>query len=931
MMKQNNLELSPETKLDGIMSQIKDLEATLTNVSNIKQLSNLLSVIDETQSDIDCTLQSFCMKNKFSHQSTIRSLEISRLQLSSTLNQSRNLKNIMSDANDLSYKITERVRLLDIEKNQLINLKTYIDNVKTLKMELSRANDAIERNDWKIASESISIIRNLPDGLINDSFVEFKVPSSNLEDLPSDLLNRWIKELEVIFVNEFNDAATKKDVNKLTEYFQLFPLIGKPKVGLQYYSKFICSIISEQSRSIIRSAQNKDSKTEFYSQLLFRLYQTISTIVNQHSKVIKLYYGGDVVNDILKEIQMECDLQSNLIFETYSDSKNLDRSINDIQQYDYPILIQQIYNNADDTANEEDEDNIQETVELIEVSKITDELSAMMNHWSMYSKFFVVVWNNFLQNSDKVSDDKYTGEIYNNINNIYSRNIYPAPLIYSTFGIKISDVIVRKFDIFCTYTIRRTLEKACTIETLNSLLPQLTTCLNFLTSVFKKIDNSMSNSLFSLLPEEPPISSLADDIIIVLNTILLETLTTGELTTIKNMVSNIKRVLLNDFLNIIQQRLKLNLKPSSNLITKETIRKIHRQQNPLIESPLSNSSNNSPNRSSTPIGGINVSASDIANTGAMFMRGLNAAISYTMTGDETNDSTFFLGDDTEIKQYIIYLNTLSAMNSYLEKMVESCLKNNKTRSLLIIDDQELSQIRKSTEKGETITTNMSIPILNDNVIYAKIEKLLNTIPNGFKERTDMIIENNVKLIFERIFKIRVLRLINDAIEDSYMVSLEDGEFYSIDPINNSNNVNNAANGTTANTENNNINKIFKFIKNWNSLIVPYVTTLAPDIFAKLITKIIELSAIVLENKIWKLEKKVSGSGAFKLEQDISNIIGELTKFNYNLRSKFLKVTQIIMVVGLDEDEDISVLEELDESMEWALTPSERTRARRLRG
>lgn len=902
-----------DKRIDFLVEKVNSLDSNLTATVNIKQLTKLLGDITVTQNNIDSTLQSYTTKNTFQHQSSIRSLEISRVELSTTLNHSRNLKSIMDNANSLSYKITERVRLLDSEKSQLIQIKEYVDNVKTLKMELMRAHNAIARKDWLIASKSISIIRQLPEGLIRDPYVEFKVPTTSLEELPSVLLTNWITQLEQTFVQEFNDAAAKRDAQKLTYFFQLFPLIGKDKVGLRCYSKFICGIISDQSRSSIRNAENRESRPEFYAQLLFRLFQTISGIVNQHSKIISSYYGRSVVNDILKDIQMECDLQSKLIYETYADSKRLERFASEIQQYGYPVLIKEIYKNVAESEDEEEENSEEaEAVELAEVSQVTDELSAMMNHWAMYSKFFVVVWNEFADSSSNTNNNK---------------NVFPPPLILSSFGMKIHDRIIRQFDLFCTYAIRRTLEKACTIESLGSLLPQFSVCLKFLTLVFKKIDNSTTHSLYTLIPEEPAVSSLADDIIIVLNTILLEVLATGELTTIKNMVSNMKRILLNDFMNIIQQRLKgLSLKSSSNLLTKNTIKKIHQQQNPLSESAYNDSSISTPSRSSTPVG-INVSASDIANTGSLFMRSLNAAISYTMAGEGDGDLTYLTGDDTDIKQYVIYLNTLAVMSTYLEKMMDSCMKNVETNSLLIVDDQELTNIRRSLEGSPSdVATDFDMKLPSDDTIHSRIEGLLRSIPTGFGERANILIDNNVRLIFERVLKTRIIKLIGESISENYLMAIEEGQYYSLEKENN------AVNGSlpTSHTGND-VDRITRFIKNWNSLIIPYATTLANSVFNKLIVKIVDLSAVILESKIWQLEKKVSSVGAVKLEQDVSTIIGELTKFNYALRTNFIKVTQIIMVVGLDEEEDVTALEDIGDEIEWALTPSERTRARRLRG
>ena len=910
-----------DSQMETLSNKIKSLQSSLNTSSNIKQFPDILNDINTTQHDINLTLQNYANENIFQQQSTIRSLEISRVELSSTLNQSRSLKSIMENANSLSYKITENVRILDSEKVQLIKLKTFVDNVKTLKTELNNTHLAIERKDWLSASKSIFTIRELPDGLITDPYVEFKVPTSTLEDLPKDLLNRWINELEQIFVENFNNAAVKKDVPQLTYFFQLFPLIGKQEIGLKCYSNFICGIISEQSRNIIRSVQNNQSKTDIYAQLLFTLYQTLSVIINQHSKVIKSYYGKDVVPSILKDIQVECDLQSNLIFETYSDVKHLERTVSELKQYSYPILIKEIYRNVAESESEEedDEQEIVASAELKEISQVTDELSAMMSHWSMYSKFFVVVWNEYSNSNSNNLEEK----------------IYPNPLLFSSFGIKVHDKLVSHFDTSCTYIIRRTLEKACTIESLNSPESNFSTCLKFLTQVYKNTNNSLSNSLLTLIPEDPPISSLADDMVIVLNTIFLEVLATGELASIKNMISNIKRILLNDFLNIIKQRLSsLSLRTNSNLLTKETIQSIYKPNDQhSYNKEIKNISSDSRSRSGTP-NAINVSASDIANTGAMFMRGLNAAISYTVSGDSDTES-YLIGDDKDIKPFIIYLNTLQAMGTYLDKLVESCMKSSNLKSLLIMNDQELINIRKTISLSDTnklLNKDFDVHVPDESLMFEKIYGLLGSVPTAFKERTDSIINNSVKILFEKVLKSRITKLVNSSLNSNYLLTMEDGQYFRQE-INN--NINNNANGV-----NNNLNRTTKvlendsnmtaFIKNWNSIIIPFVTTLSNPVFNKLIVKIIKMAIVLLENKIWQLEKKVSSAGSTKLEQDVSTIISELCKFNYGLRSEFVKITQIVLVVGLEDEEEMAIFEDAESGIEWVLTPSEKSRARKLR-
>ncbi|GMG56460.1 unnamed protein product [Ambrosiozyma monospora] len=159
-------------------------------------------------------------------------------------------------------------------------------------------------------------------------------------------------------------------------------------------------------------------------------------------------------------------------------------------------------------------------------------------------------------------------------------------------------------------------------------------------------------------------------------------------------------------------------------------------------------------------------------------------------------------------------------------------------------------------------------------------------------------------MFNQVFRTKLARLINETFTDGeYLMSSDRSSSLS---------------GTSG--------SIINFIKEWNSLVIPYLTTMYKANFLKLMKSIVKFISSSLESKIWSLDKNCNELGAAKLERDVSAIISEITKFDYSLRNEFIRVTQIIMMLGLDDDEEDDDLSD----MEWALTPAERNRARNLR-
>jgi conserved oligomeric Golgi complex subunit 4 len=79
----------------------------------------------------------------------------------------------------------------------------------------------------------------------------------------------------------------------------------------------------------------------------------------------------------------------------------------------------------------------------------------------------------------------------------------------------------------------------------------------------------------------------------------------------------------------------------------------------------------------------------------------------------------------------------------------------------------------------------------------------------------------------------------------------------------------------------------------------------------------------LEKWVWSLEDKVNELGAIALDRDISRIVGIVSEGRYKLREKFVRVAQIVMIIGFEDIQD-------EEGIEWSLNEEERDRARKIR-
>lgn len=139
--------------------------------------------------------------------------------------------------------------------------------------------------------------------------------------------------------------------------------------------------------------------------------------------------------------------------------------------------------------------------------------------------------------------------------------------------------------------------------------------------------------------------------------------------------------------------------------------------------------------------------------------------------------------------------------------------------------------------------------------------------------------------------------------------------------------------------------MIKFKNSWGSMISPYRQTMHKTlVFNKLLRLLVVNLASMIEKRLMVALKKfkINELGALKLDKDVLFIINEVCEDDYELREKFVRLTQLVLLVGMDEEEyqlnSFSKLNEEEEDEEedndvginWVLTPLERKQIRRFR-
>lgn len=804
----------------GIKSTLRE---KFVEARNDQDLNQLLQEIETLVAQGNDEIQHYITNNSRTFQLEITNIEINRAKLSDAIHINDNLIDLFATSTDLGNSLTLQLKSLDKEISRINDAKMYVTNTKLLKNNINQAVYALEHKNWELAAKCMhTITTQIPHELVHGEYASLLIPSAEIPELPAVIIENITNQLTKVFEVKFTEAAAQRDVPELTQYFQLFPLIHREEIGLNCYAKFMCQIISDTSRSLIQSVVNT-SQVGIYSQIVMQLLENISTMLSQHSPLIKRNYSQTyprAISYVITKIQHEIDSQIGLITDTFYDTNRIDKVLQDIRLYDFPILnrnsqSQNFQDHGDSAASKIFDD--QELVTIVQAGDLVNEFAGIFNYWSLYCKFLA---------------QRYFSS---------SKLQVPQLIQESNFTKKTQAKYIPAFEAISKFYFRRSLEKALIIEELPSLSPYL------LTTSAK-------------YPELPAVSSIIEDFTLVLNTCLRAMVDSSHQTLLKLFVISSYKVISNDLLNgYIIKQLNENL-PRYNSALNLT--------NPIKPSLISPRSLRSTTPTPETLGFFKGATNALGN-----VVGTSSALPVTPT---TNNS--------RLVNFVIYLNTVATGQDYLTRII-----NNFTK--------QQSQYLQNC-----------FPFEDDADIVKNI--LMNDLLNPFVTNTNKIIQEALISFYNQSIKNKIISIIADFINES-----DESNFviYSSSHLNDT-------------------SLIYNFNTEWRNLIQPYKQIFHHDlIYNKLLRLVILNVANLLEKRLISVIKKcnINELGALKLEKDISAFIGEVCDDNYELREKFVRITQLVLLLGMDDDEYHESIHD-DGGINWVLTPQERTEFRKFR-
>ncbi|PYI19792.1 COG4-domain-containing protein [Aspergillus japonicus CBS 114.51] len=197
---------------------------------------------------------------------------------------------------------------------------------------------------------------------------------------------------------------------------------------------------------------------------------------------------------------------------------------------------------------------------------------------------------------------------------------------------------------------------------------------------------------------------------------------------------------------------------------------------------------------------------------------------------------------------------------------------------------------------------------------------LHSLTSTFESKVTDLLNDGIQVIFNNVIKHRLRPILSDSFRDIEYQPRDDtdpvrtvyhtpvipsmNEYYdSDDPI---------IGGPDAGTADGEADPGAELVRPrfataWNELLLPISRILTASAFDRLLTVTVAYLARLLEKRLWSYHGRVNALGATRLERDVSGVVGAAvdvggSQGRYRHRDAFVRCLQMVLVMGMDEDE-----------------------------
>lgn len=255
--------------------------------------------------------------------------------------------------------------------------------------------------------------------------------------------------------------------------------------------------------------------------------------------------------------------------------------------------------------------------------------------------------------------------------------------------------------------------------------------------------------------------------------------------------------------------------------------------------------------------------------------------------------------EDKIIQFIVLINSLEMANQYLARIISSRIVAPTAGSNTAYPTEELQKLFCFEKDAASVANELS------------------GLQSKFIGKSTELLNEGVHRLFVEVVRARLRPILTDTFRDADYSWTEDEVLEYAQQ-----------NGEDEDDILEMITR--RFESGWDRLMKPIARIMTPSTFSSLLDQTASYLSKILEKRILSSSGKTSAYGAIRIERDFTGIVDIIARGDYRVREVFNKVTQVMMVANMEDEEweEIVALGD-DDGIDWVITDEERKRARNL--
>jgi conserved oligomeric Golgi complex subunit 4 len=268
--------------------------------------------------------------------------------------------------------------------------------------------------------------------------------------------------------------------------------------------------------------------------------------------------------------------------------------------------------------------------------------------------------------------------------------------------------------------------------------------------------------------------------------------------------------------------------------------------------------------------------------------------------------------------FLVLINNLDVAVDYIRRIIQGHVER--------MDSQQQSNTSEVTSEQRNGLVTV-FPFSNEGAV---VTQALQSLSSSFESKVNDLLADGVQVVYNNVVKHRLRPILADAFRDIEYQPRDDS-----DPTSTYQNYD------AGNEDDDDASRAElvrpRFASAWKELILPISRILTPGSFDRLLGLTVGYLARLLEKRLWSYHGRINALGTTRLDRDVSGIISSVIDVGgghgvpgwYRHRDTFTRCAQIVLVMGMEDDEWEDAIQHEAGSVVDKLTVEEQKRARAM--